>query len=143
MELERTGQWEAAKRLDWKAKITSGRWQYGMALWWRVFNLNKITQRNLLLWQGITQHVATIIIEILKAGEGAEPPRERQRRRARRVFTSRENTYVCRKTCSLRHAASKSCLLYFSVVGLTFLTFVLTFHWSFVSQFFTLQFFSH
>lgn len=39
-----------------------------MVLWWLVFNLNKITWENLLLWQGITQHVPTIIIFILKAG---------------------------------------------------------------------------
>lgn len=91
-----------------------------MVLWWHVFNLNKITQRNLLLWQGITQHVPTIIILILKAGAG--PLWKRQRRRARHAFTSRENTYVCRKTCSLRHALSKSCLLYFYIIDLTFPT---------------------
>lgn len=32
-----------------------------MVVWWHVFNFNKVTKMSLLLWQGISQHVATII----------------------------------------------------------------------------------
>lgn len=93
-----------------------------MVLWWLVFNLNKITWENLLLWQGITQHVPTIIIFILKAG--GRLLWKRQRERPRHAFTGNENTYVCRQTCFLHHPLSDMFSL-LQHLNLTLLTYFL------------------
>lgn len=95
-----------------------------MVLWWLVFNLNKITWENLLLWQGITQHVPTIIIFILKAG--GRLLWKRQRDRPRHAFTGNENTYVCRQTCFLHHPRSDMFAL-LQHLNITLLTYVLPF----------------
>lgn len=94
-----------------------------MVLRWLVFNLNKITWENLLLWQGITQHVPTIIIFILKAG--GRLLWKRQRERPRHAFTGNENTYVCRQTCFLHHPRSDMFAL-LQHLNLTLLTCVFT-----------------
>lgn len=91
-----------------------------MALWWRVFNLDKITQRNLLLWQGITQHVPTIMIWILKAG-GGRASLGKTKGAERGMLLQAEKILMCAgKPVPYVSLPSHLCLLYFHIIDSTF-----------------------